>query len=428
MKPHVIILGGNFAGLGTAQKIREYCQDAVRITVIDRKEYLLFVPNIPVEVFDGRDPSATLRMDIPSSLAKDDIAFLQAEIMAIDPESKRVDFVPNERPGSAQESLPYDYLVIAVGNRLAYDKIEGFAEYGHTLTDFYSGNKLRHYLAHEYRGGPIAIGSARFHQGDGTNNITVYGGHPFPRAEAACEGPSVEVMLAMAAWLKDHGHHGPDQITVFTPASLIAEDAGDQVVAKLLAMATDMGFHYVNEGKDITRLTRDGVELASGKTIAAELKIVFPDWVAHDFLKGLPISDSEGFVVTDVTMRNPSYPQVFAAGDAAAITVPKLGAIGHQECEIVGKQIAKDLGRMSAEEADKPLAPVVYCIGDMGHNKAFYIRSNSWFGGTEQILTMGRMPFLLKMQYKKLFFRRRGHMPGWGLDASQLLAEKVFAA
>lgn len=47
MKPHILVLGGNFAGLGSALKIREYCWDSVRISVIDRKDYLLFVPNIP---------------------------------------------------------------------------------------------------------------------------------------------------------------------------------------------------------------------------------------------------------------------------------------------------------------------------------------------------------------------------------------------
>lgn len=164
MKPHVVVLGGNFAGLGSAQKIRETCGDSVRITVIDRKNYLLFIPNIPAEVFEDRDPSKTLKMDIASALDEDGVEFLQAEIKAIDPDKRQVDFIPNERPGSAPDTITYDYLVVAVGNRLAYDKIEGFAEHGHTVSDFYYGNKLRHFLANDYKGGPIAVGSARFHK------------------------------------------------------------------------------------------------------------------------------------------------------------------------------------------------------------------------------------------------------------------------
>ncbi|MEJ2479581.1 MAG: pyridine nucleotide-disulfide oxidoreductase, partial [Acidihalobacter sp.] len=58
-------------------------------------------------------------------------------------------------------------------------------------------------------------------------------------------------------------------------------------------------------------------------------------------------------------------------------------------------------------------------------NQAFYIRSNSWFGGDTQVQKMGHTPFLLKMQYKNLFFRTQGKMPDWGLDFSQLMAEKI---
>lgn len=420
-RPQVLVLGGNFAGLGSAQKIREYAGDSVNITVIDRKPYLMFIPNIPAEVFENRDPYHSLRMDIVKPLTDDNIDFIQGEITGVDVESRRVDYTPSERPGAASTSIQYDYLVIAIGNRLAYDHIEGFGEHGHTLSDFHYGNKLRRYLHQDgYKGGPIAIGSARFHQGTAVKNL-------IPMAEAACEGPPVETMLSMATWLGKRGLGGPDKITVFTPAAMIAEDAGEQVVKQLLGIASDMGFHYMNDTKDITRVTGEGIEFANGQSLEAEVKIIFPDWVPHAFLKDLPISDEYGFIVTNMLMRNPDYPEVLAAGDAAAVTVPKLGAIGHQEAEIVGKQIAKDMGRMTAELADQPLHPYVYCIGDMGNNQAFYIRSDSWYGGDTQILKMGHVPYLLKMQYKNMFFSTRGKMPAWGLEAAEVMAEKVFA-
>ena len=63
-KPRVVVLGGNFAGLGSAQKIRKYAGDKVDITVIDKKSALLYVPNIPAEVFANRDPALNMFMDI----------------------------------------------------------------------------------------------------------------------------------------------------------------------------------------------------------------------------------------------------------------------------------------------------------------------------------------------------------------------------
>ncbi len=427
-KPHVLVLGGNFAGLGSAQKIREFCGEHVNITIVDRKDHLLFIPNIPADVFENKDPAIGQRMDLPPVLAQDHIEFIQGEVRGIDVDNHEVQFTPSERPGAAPGRIQYDYLVVALGNRLAYEKIDGFAEFGDSVSDIYLGNRLRRKLWDGgYKGGPIAIGSARFHQGDGAHGLEPYPGGTIPDALAACEGPPVEVMLSAATYLKKTGQGDPEKITVFTPAELIAEDAGEKVVGELLKIASDMGFNYVNKAGDISRITAEGIELENGKTLDAELKIIFPDWVAHDFMRDLPISDSEGFVITDLLMKNPKYPEIFAAGDAAAVTVPKLGAIGHQQCEIVGRQVALALGHMGDEAANKPLQPVVHCIGDMGNNQAFYIRSNSWFGGDEQVLKMGHIPFLLKMQYKNLFFRTHGKVPDWGLDFSKLLAEKISA-
>jgi len=423
-KPTVLVLGSNFAGLGSAQKIRQYAKNSVNIVVVDRKDYLLFVPNIPADVFENRDPALHQRMEIRHVLAKDNIEFIQAEVQSIDPDTQKVEVIPNERPGAAAVSLAYDYLVIALGNRLAYEDIEGFAEFGDSVSDLYLGEKLRKKL-HQggYHGGPIAIGSARFMQGDGAVGLAPYPGGSIPAALAACEGPPVEVMMAAAHYLQETKQGTPDKITVFTPAELIAEDAGETVVHQLLDLATQMGFHYMNNTQDIKRLTKEGIEFADGRSVEAELKIVFPNWKAHDFLRGLPISDSQGFITTDLLMTNPKYKNIFAAGDAAAVTMPKLGAIGHQECEIVGRQIAKQVGLMTTEEADQPLQPVVYCLGDMGGGKAFYIRSNTWFGGDTAVLRMGHVPYQLKMQYQTMFMTLNGKVPGWGLDFAEMAVE-----
>jgi sulfide:quinone oxidoreductase len=426
-KPHVVVLGGNFAGLGCAQAVRKYAGDAVDITVVDKKNFLLYIPNIPTEVFESDSPDleSSLTMDLPSTLASDDIGFVQGEVTGIDADEQRVDFVPNERPGSSPQRLGYDYLVVALGSRLAFDRIEGFAEHGDTVSDFYHAKKLQKRLQNDYRGGTIVVGSARFHQGNGAEGLEPYPGGSIPYAEAACEGPPVEVSLALADWLQRHDKGGPANITMTTPAKMIAEDAGEKVVEQLLDTASSMGFNYVNETGDVTRLTEKTIEFENGQVIDAEIKILFPDWQSHDFLRDQPITDDQGFVVTDLLMRNPDYPNVFAAGDCAAVTVPKLGSIGHQETDIVGRQIAKDLGLMEAEDADQSLQPVVLCIGDMGSGKGFYIRSNSWFGGDDQILELGRIPHLLKTQYKHLFLTTGGKVPPWGVDLAEFFAERV---
>jgi sulfide:quinone oxidoreductase len=54
------------------------------------------------------------------------------------------------------------------------------------------------------------------------------------------------------------------------------------------------------------------------------------------------------------------------------------------------------------------------------------VRSNTSFGGADDVLKMGRIPYRLKMNYRNLFFLTNGKVPGFGLNIAQLAAEKVF--
>lgn len=417
-QPHILVLGTNFAGLTTARYIRQYAGEKVRISCIDLKPYLTFIPNIPIEVWNNNNPESTLHLPFIKFLDRDNIDFVQGEVREIDVERKVVGFRPVERPGSAVEEMGYDYLVIALGNRLAFDEIEGFAEYGHTFTDTYYGDKVRRYLhGGDYKGGPVAIGSDLFVQGK--SNLLP----DIPVAEAACEGPPVEISFSMAEWLKERGLGGAETITMFTPAEVIAEDAGEQILEQLLPMVEEMGFGYKANTRGIERIYEDGIEFRDGSSMEAEMKIIFPNWKAHRFLKDLPISDDQGFIVTDLFMRNPNYPEVFAVGDAASITVPKLGSLGHMEAEVLAKVLGKEVGGYQPKKEIQPLEFELICMGDMGGHKGFYMHTDEWWGGDTSILKMGYTPHALKMGFKAMYYTLGGKIPSWGLPLSEKIAD-----
>jgi len=418
-RPRVVVLGSSFAGLTAARFIRSRCGDEVDLTVIDRNPYLIFVPNIPMEVFADHDALVSMHMDTVRFHDRDGNEFINAAVSAIDPDRKAVTFVPTDRAGSAPETIGYDYLVIALGTQLAYDRIAGFGEHGDTVSSGYYGNKLRRKLAHGYKGGPIAIGSARFHQGLDAKPDWM------PVAEAACEGPPLELALSMAHWLGERSRGDASTITLFTPAKAIAEDAGEAIVKEFLELATGMGFGYRPSTVDISRITADGIEFANGESLEAELKIVLPDWVPHGFLRDLPITDEYGFVVTGTDMRNPDRPEILAVGDAAALTVPKLGSLGHQQADIVARQIAVDVGRLDRSKVGAAYRPEVVCFGDMGGHKGFYIHSDTWFGGTTSVFKMGYTPWAMKMAFKEMYFRTGGKPASWGVPASEFTMDHI---
>lgn len=418
--PHVVILGSSFAGLTTARFIRAQCGDRVEMTVIDRNPYLIFVPNIPMEVFDNHDPLVSMHMETVRFHNRDGNEFINAAVTAIDPDAKRVVFTPTDRAGAAPETIGYDYLVVALGNQLAYDRIEGFGEFGDTVSSGHYGNKLRRKLfGGKYKGGPIAIGSARFHQG------LEHKPDWLPVAEAACEGPPLELALSMAHWLGEHSMGDAHNITLFTPGDTIAEDAGEEIVKEFLDLASGMGFGYVHGTQDVARITADGIEFANGESMEAELKILMPDWVPHAFLQDLPISDERGFILTGIDMRNREHPEVFAVGDAAALTVPKLGSLGHQQAEIVARQIAVDVGSLDRAEAGATYRPEIICFGDMGGHKGFYIHSDTWFGGNTSVFKMGYMSWAMKMGFKEMYFRTGGKPVSWGMPATEFTMDRL---
>lgn len=416
--PRIVILGSSFAGLTTARFVRHHIGEAADVVVVDRNPYLMFVPNIQMEVLAGHDPLESLLLDTTRIHARDGNVLLNAEVVDLDLDARKVHLVPSDRPGAATETVSYDHLVVALGSRLAYDRIDGFGEHGDTVSSPYYGNKLRRRLD-AYRGGPIAIGSARFHQG--------LEGKPdwLPVGVAACEGPPLELALAMAHWLRVRGLGDAHKITLFTPGHLIAEDAGEAIVEQFLAMAAEQGFGYLHDTEDVAHITAEGVAFTNGTSVEAEISLVLPDWVPHDFLRPLPITDEQGFVVTDRTMANPDHPEVFAVGDAAALTVPKLGGLGHQQAEIVARHLARALG---VDHSDEPLPtyqPEILCFGDIGGHQGFFIHSDVWFGGTTSVFKMGYAPYAMKLAFKEMYFRTGGKPPAVGVPATHLLMDHL---
>jgi sulfide:quinone oxidoreductase len=415
-KPNIIILGCNFAGLTTARYIHAAVKDKANITIIDRKSLLTFVPNIPMQVLANINPAIDLQYKFMSFLEHDGSNFIQAEVTTIDPETNTVFYLPNERLGHPVRKIKYDYLVVALGNRLAYDKIDGFAENGHSVTDVFLGNRLRNYLHKEYKGGPIVITSDVFHQGKSEKLPK-----DLPVAMTACEGPPVEMAFSLAHWFEKNHKGNASTIHLSTPAKVIAEDAGETILHQLLPMMQKMGYNYKADTLGIKKVYDGGIEYNDGSTQEAEISILFPDWQAHPFLKELPFTDDMGFVITDLYMRNPDYKNIFAVGNAASITVPKIGSLGHMEAEVLANTLAKELGVIIGEV--KPMEFELLCMGDMGGIKGFYMRTNEWWGGKESHLEMGITPYALKMGFKQMYYTLGGKIPQWGLALSEIVGD-----
>lgn len=82
--PRILIPGANFAGLTTARYGAETVGDRSRMTVIDRKPRLTFIPNIPLEVWNDNNPEVSLHLSTTRFFEKDGSDFTRGDVRGTD--------------------------------------------------------------------------------------------------------------------------------------------------------------------------------------------------------------------------------------------------------------------------------------------------------------------------------------------------------
>src|SRR6201997_2314221 len=109
MAPHVIFVGGGFGGLSAARALRGA---AVRVTLIDKRNYHLFRPML-YQVATGLLSADEISGPLRSILSRqENVEVLMDEVTGVDTDKRLVRL--------KQHSVSYDYLVLATGIQYNY--------------------------------------------------------------------------------------------------------------------------------------------------------------------------------------------------------------------------------------------------------------------------------------------------------------------
>jgi len=310
--PHVVILGGGFGGLSSANELRNALSTSqVKITVIDKKDWFM-VGFAKLWIING---TRTFENSIGSlnELSKKEINFIKEEILEINSQNKIIK--------TDSQNIKFDFLIISTGVVLAPQKIPGLVENGFNLYDHNQLLEIRDKLE-SIESGKIAISIM---------------GMPYK-----CPPAPFEASLLIDSMLKKRGVRDSVQIDFYSPAPITLPAAGPEVSKKILELVNSdkITFHDSCKIKSV-----ESKKLIFENSEADfDILLAIPPHIAPKIIYDSDLAKEPGFIPIDRDCKT-SFENIFAIGDVTVLAVgeklvvPKAGVFAEGEGIIVAKNI-----------------------------------------------------------------------------------------
>ena len=343
----VLVLGGGFGGVVAAERLAEQLSDEHQITLVSRSRQFVFYPAL-VRLAFGKCDKKDVSFDLRDTMLNRRVNFIEAEVAHIDPFERKVSIAH----GQVEGKLPYDYLIFALGRRLATEKITGFYEHAHHLLNVDKA---------------IAFGKAveEFSEGRAIFGQCFGARMPVPVYESA---------FALARLLKQKGKRERAQITVVTPDTLESE-LRDTGAAATLKKAFDAHQIELLTNFRIASVKQNSVFANTRDAIDFNLLMLVPPFRGSSAAHYLGATDDEGYIRVDSNMRVMGHKGMYAVGDCVAFSGPKMGHMAVRQAEVAAVNLA------AAIEGHAPLAHYIHemrvVIDGIG-NDSLYLHKDIW--------------------------------------------------
>ncbi len=338
--PHVVIVGGGFGGLAAAKALKGA---PVRVTLVDRANHHLFQPllyQVATAALSAADIAAPLRSVLRNQR---NTTVLLGEVTGVDHANRAVILAPDAEAGeTAEERLPYDFLILAPGAMTAYFGHDAWVQDAPGLKSLDDAIEIRRRVF-------LAFESAERERDPATRQrlltFVVVGGGP----------TGVELAGALA----EIAHEALDrEFRVINPddATIYLLDAGPRILAtfpEILARKATKDLKRlgvkIRMRAAVTGIERDTVHLGDERIDTAT--VIWAAGVTASPLGtclGVPLEKGGRVSVEpDLTLRE--HPDVFVIGDLATLNdqrgnpLPGLAPVAAQQGEVAAQNILRTM-------------------------------------------------------------------------------------
>jgi sulfide:quinone oxidoreductase len=343
---NVLILGGGFGGVVAAERLAQQLSAEHHITLVSRSRNFVFYPAL-VRLAFGKCEPADVSFDLRHTMLNRRVNFVEAEVAHIDPFERKV----NIAHGEVEGKLPYDYLIFALGRRLATERITGFYEHAHHLLNVDKA---------------IKFGKAieQFHEGRAVFGQCVGARLPFPIYETA---------FALSRLFEERGERDRIRITIVS-TDTVESDLGDFGAALALQKALDAHQIETLSNFRIGSLTQNSTTATSGDVVNFDLLMLIPPFRGSSAAHYMGVTDDDGYINVDWTMRVIGHERVYAVGDCVSFAGPKMGHMAVRQAEVAATNLAAEIdGHEPLSHYDHEMRLVIECGSD-----SIYLHKDIW--------------------------------------------------
>ncbi|HKY28416.1 MAG TPA: FAD-dependent oxidoreductase [Pyrinomonadaceae bacterium] len=350
----ILILGGGFGGVVAAEHLAKKLDDEHQITLVSRSRQFVFYPALVRLAFRKWEPD-DVSFDLRQAMLERRVNFIEAEVARIDPFERLIKTAHGEVDGK----LSYDYLIFALGRRLATDRITGFYEHAHHLLDVNNTLKFRSALDH-------------FHEGR-----AVIGQAPGARLPV----PVYETAFALSRMLKDRNERQAVKISIVSPNAPGIEFGDNEVAAAIRSSLDEEGIELLPDFA-ITRLTFGAAYNRLGQSIKSDLLMLVPPFEGSSAASYLGITNRDGYVNVDTFMKVQGVERMYAVGDCVNFTGPKLAHMAVNQASVAAANL---IAEINDSEPVATYKHEIKLVIDKGSSDSLYVRKDLSVPGPAEI-------------------------------------------